>query len=75
MIGPKKKRSIAKKKQQKHTWMTYALKKLDAATVITRCTNCHQAKRAHRVCPHCGFYRGKQMITIKTKSKEQVLDA
>lgn len=75
MIGPKKKRSIAKKKQQKHTWMTYQLKKLKASTGIATCTNCHQPKRTHRVCSHCGFYAGKQVLTIKTKSSEKILDA
>jgi large subunit ribosomal protein L32 len=29
------------------------------------CPNCHEAKLAHRVCPHCGFYRGKQVVAVE----------
>ena len=29
----------------------------------------------HRVCPVCGYYNWKQVITIKTKSKNDVIDA
>ena len=29
------------------------------------CTNCHETKLAHRVCPHCGFYRGKQVTVVE----------
>ena len=40
---------------------------------LTECTNCHQAALSHRVCPHCGFYRGRQVLSIaeeKPKSKK-----
>ncbi|MCH8296488.1 MAG: 50S ribosomal protein L32 [Chloroflexi bacterium] len=26
------------------------------------CPRCRGAKRPHVVCPHCGFYRGRQVI-------------
>ena len=26
------------------------------------CPNCGAAKMPHRVCPSCGFYRGKQAV-------------
>ena len=29
------------------------------------CPNCQEAKLAHRVCPHCGFYRGKQVVAVE----------
>lgn len=29
------------------------------------CPNCHETKLAHRVCPHCGFYRGKQVAAVE----------
>jgi len=25
----------------------------------------------HRVCPHCGYYKGKQIIQMKEESKEK----
>jgi large subunit ribosomal protein L32 len=26
---------------------------------LAKCPNCHEMKRPHQVCPHCGFYKGK----------------
>ena len=27
------------------------------------CPQCTEAKLPHRVCPHCGYYRGVEVIT------------
>jgi large subunit ribosomal protein L32 len=35
--------------------------KLDTPTLST-CSNCNAAVLYHRVCPECGFYRGRLMI-------------
>jgi large subunit ribosomal protein L32 len=29
---------------------------------LSECPNCHEPKMPHRVCPHCGHYKGKQLI-------------
>jgi large subunit ribosomal protein L32 len=29
------------------------------------CSNCGNMKLPHRVCPKCGFYRGKQILEIE----------
>ncbi|USN54082.1 MAG: 50S ribosomal protein L32 [Candidatus Peribacteria bacterium] len=75
MIGPRKKRSIAKKRQQKHMWMTKQMKKLTDRLSIVSCKHCDKKKLSHRVCPHCGWYKGQQVMTISTGSKQTVLDA
>ncbi|HVZ58768.1 MAG TPA: 50S ribosomal protein L32 [Patescibacteria group bacterium] len=37
-------------------------------TVTTvRCENCGEQHLPHLVCPHCGFYRGSEIVA-KTKS-------
>ena len=28
------------------------------------CPNCHQKIRAHRACPHCGVYKGREVIEV-----------
>ncbi len=28
------------------------------------CPNCNQPRRPHRICPHCGFYRGKVVLKV-----------
>lgn len=34
---------------------------LDAKNA-TLCPNCKEAIRPHRVCPKCGYYKGKEVI-------------
>lgn len=75
MAVPKKKVSISKKKIRHSTWQTKAIKKLAKVTNYVKCSNCWSYKLSHRVCPHCGFYAGKQVLTIKTKSKEKVIES
>lgn len=34
---------------------------------LASCSNCGASILYHRVCPECGFYRGKQAIVIKAE--------
>lgn len=38
---------------------------------LSGCPQCNQPKIPHRVCPVCGYYRGKQAIEIKIKEKKK----
>lgn len=29
------------------------------------CPNCHESKLSHRVCPHCGYYKGKPVMEVE----------
>jgi len=31
---------------------------------LVECSNCHQKMLPHRVCPHCGHYRGRHIIEV-----------
>ncbi len=37
-------------------------------TTLTTCKNCGAQIKQHRVCPECGFYKGKQVISAKSKN-------
>ena len=39
----------------------------DALTVVgtTKCPNCGEAIKSHRVCPKCGFYKGKEEVKVE----------
>ncbi len=35
------------------------------AVMVTRCSHCKSLIKPHTVCPYCGYYRNKQIITNK----------
>ncbi len=34
---------------------------------LVACSQCRRPKRPHVVCPHCGTFRGRQVVPIKQK--------
>jgi len=42
----------------------------DALTLpgISICPQCSESKLPHRVCPHCGFYKGREVISAEKTS-------
>ncbi len=61
MALPKEKVSKARGRSRRANW------KLTAPTLV-ECTQCHQLKQAHRVCKHCGYYDGKQIVVMDEKA-------
>ena len=37
------------------------------APTTTECPQCHAQKLPHRVCPHCGKYKGREVIEVAEK--------
>ena len=31
---------------------------------VAECPNCHEPKMPHRVCPHCGNIKGREVIEV-----------
>ncbi|HON55530.1 MAG TPA: 50S ribosomal protein L32 [bacterium] len=67
MAVPKRKPSKSVVRKRKATWKR-SIEKIKPTLV--ECSHCHNMKRAHCVCPHCGYYKGRQVLTIKSKKKE-----
>ena len=58
MAVPKRKLSSARKnKRRSNVW------KLSAPS-FSKCTQCGELKVPHRVCPNCGYYKGKEIIKV-----------
>ncbi|MFH1790741.1 MAG: 50S ribosomal protein L32 [Candidatus Omnitrophota bacterium] len=38
---------------------------------LAKCAQCGKLKMPHKVCPHCGYYKGKQVIEIKTLDEKR----
>jgi large subunit ribosomal protein L32 len=37
---------------------------------LVKCSHCSKMIEKHRVCPNCGYYKGKKVIEIKIKKKK-----
>lgn len=35
------------------------------ATGFGECPQCHEFKRPHHVCPHCGYYKDKEVLEVE----------
>ena len=59
MAVPKRKTSKARRdKRRSNVW------KLEAPTMV-KCERCDSYKRPHRVCPSCGYYKGRDVLNIQ----------
>lgn len=38
---------------------------------MSQCSNCKTPLVPHRICPVCGYYRGKQVLTMKVKESKE----
>lgn len=41
------------------------------ASHLTVCGHCRKPIRLHRVCPHCGWYKGREVIHTATKLEKR----
>ncbi|MCK4340004.1 MAG: 50S ribosomal protein L32 [Candidatus Cloacimonetes bacterium] len=57
MAVPKRKTSKSRSRKRRTHYKAYV-------EAIVKCSNCGESKRPHFACPHCGFYRGKKIISI-----------
>ena len=63
MAVPKGKTSKARKNSRRSAhW------KLDMPG-ITKCPRCQKMKLNHRVCKHCGYYDGQQVVKVDVDAK------
>ena len=61
MACPKGKISKSRGRMRRANW------KLSAPGIV-KCPRCQQMKLAHRVCKHCGYYDGKQVINTEAEA-------
>lgn len=38
---------------------------------LVPCSHCHRRIRPHIVCPHCGYYNGRPVLTIISKTEKR----
>ena len=37
-----------------------------AAPTRAVCPQCRESKQPHRICPHCGYYKGREVLSVET---------
>ena len=57
MAVPKKKTSKSKRNMRR---AHHSLPKASYG----ECSNCGELKLPHHICPHCGFYNGKEVLQV-----------
>lgn len=56
MAVPARRKSKGRKNQRRATHMKLA------KTSLSGCPQCKRPKLPHRVCIHCGFYKGREVV-------------
>lgn len=63
MPNPKRKFSKARSSQRRAVY--YASAKIPE---VTECPTCGTPHQYHRVCPGCGYYRGRKLVEVKEEA-------
>lgn len=64
MAVPKKRHSKSKVGRRR---MHYHLEERETV----KCEHCGNPKLPHRVCPHCGYYKGTKIIEVEKEKKKE----
>jgi large subunit ribosomal protein L32 len=59
-MGPLPKRKVSKTRRNKRRAHDHL-----SLRHLVRCEECNEYKPAHHVCPHCGSYRGREVLVIE----------
>ena len=65
MALPKRKHSKARRDKRRS-----ANSKMHASN-LAACSNCKKPRMPHKVCPYCGFYKGKPVLVIETMEEKK----
>ena len=61
MALPKRRHSRTRGRKRRTNW------KISTPHVV-ECSHCHQARLPHHICPSCGYYDGRQVISSKAEA-------
>ncbi len=61
MALPKRRHSRTRGRKRRTNW------KISTPNVV-ECSHCHQARLPHHICPSCGYYDGRQVISSKAEA-------
>ncbi len=38
---------------------------------LVQCSNCGEMRLPHTVCPHCGYYQGREIVSMEKEEKKK----
>jgi len=63
--------AVQKRKQSKTRTATRRAHDAVKGNSLSTCKECGAKIMPHCVCPKCGFYKGRRVVTIKVKDKKK----
>lgn len=60
MAVPKQKTSKARRRSRAANYKA-------VAPQLGECPQCHSPRLPHRLCPSCGYYRGREVVKVEEK--------
>jgi large subunit ribosomal protein L32 len=64
MANPKRRHSKTRQAKRRANW------KISCAN-LSVCPQCSTPKLPHRICPSCGYYKGKPVVVMADKEKDK----
>jgi len=64
MANPKRRHSSARQAKRRANWKVIPKN-------LSVCPQCKTSKLPHRICPSCGYYKGKPVVVIKEKEDKK----
>ncbi|OGJ89400.1 MAG: 50S ribosomal protein L32 [Candidatus Raymondbacteria bacterium RifOxyC12_full_50_8] len=58
MAVPKRRHSKSRRDKRRATWKL-------KSTPMAKCGHCQQPIVPHRICPHCGYYGGVEVLRVE----------
>jgi len=64
MANPKRRHSASRQAKRRANWKV-------TPKNLSICTQCKTPKLPHRICPQCGYYKGKPVVVIEEKEDKK----
>jgi large subunit ribosomal protein L32 len=64
-MAPQPKRKLSKGRRDRrraHDFLT--------TSNLVQCSNCGEMRMPHTVCPSCGFYQGREVVSVEKEEKK-----
>ena len=58
---------LPKRKRSKASSRSHRASGPIQTSAVVECLHCHRPMRMHHVCPSCGYYRGRDVLSIETE--------